>query len=202
MAQQEYEYDLFISYSRKGTCRTWVTQMLLKNLVDILNDELPNQVSYFIDEEIEPGVPWEDRIRDKLLVSKVALCIWSPTYFQSDWCMAEWKSMERRQDLLTHVRPEFADSPVLFPVIYSNGDYFPPDAKGTQYSRMFIEDPELLNHVEAFKLSVKYAELVNRTRALAKQLAPRIVNAPPFQSGWPWVRPEVKDAPRIDKPTL
>ena len=197
-----YEYVLFISYSRKGTCRTWVTQMLLNNLIASLEDQLPNPVTYFIDEEIQPGAIWEERIRGKLMVSKVALCIWSPSYFQSDWCMAEWKSMERRQELLTNARPEFADSPVLFPVIYSNGDYFPPDAQGTQYSRMFIEDPELLNHVEAFKQSVKYAELASRTRKLAEQLAPRIAHAPPFQSGWPWVRPESLQAPMIDKPTM
>jgi hypothetical protein len=178
---QGYEIDLFISYSRKGACRTWVTQMLLANLIANLEDQLPNPVTYFIDEEIQAGVPWEERIKQKLLRSKVALCIWTPAYFQSDWCMAEWKSMERRQALLQNVRPELAGSPVLFPVIYSNGDFFPTDAKGIQYSRMFIEDPELLNHVEAFKQSVKYAELASRTRRLAEQLAPRIANAPPFE---------------------
>ena len=198
----DYKYDLFISYSRKGTCRDWVLKMLKENLVQRLDDELPMPVTCFIDEELEPGINWQDRIRDSLLRSKVALCIWSPKYFQSEWCMAEWKSMEQRQqvaNLSDHPCNEF---PLVYPVLYSNGNYFPADASETQYSRLFLEDPDLTNHVDAFKESPKYADLTNRIRILAEQLALRIANAPPFEKGWPWIEPPPSPPPIIGRPRM
>lgn len=50
-------------------------------------------VTMFVDVgSIEVGDRWPDMLKEGLVLSRYMVGVWSPMYFQSSWCVSEWKS--------------------------------------------------------------------------------------------------------------
>ena len=86
-----YIYDAFFSYKRDPMSDSW-HEILKDNLAHWLRMELNKlDVRIFFDkEEIGTGTQWRQKLVNALSQSKCLVCIWSPCYFQSKWCISEW----------------------------------------------------------------------------------------------------------------
>jgi hypothetical protein len=94
--QDDYRWDVFVSYARGGPVEQFVRGHLVPSLTGWLQEELKRK-SVFVDQsEIPTGVAWPQSLRDEHLRSRVLLCVFSRQYFESQWCQAELHSMLRR----------------------------------------------------------------------------------------------------------
>ncbi|AXX31228.1 hypothetical protein APASM_3863 [Actinosynnema pretiosum subsp. pretiosum] len=123
-----YQFDVFLSYRRsgQGNAAAWVRDHFHRMLVDCLADEL-GRTEVFIDLEVETGVEWPSLLRDALARSKVLVAVWSPPYFHSPWCLAEWWTMEAGERALA------GTTRLVYPLRYSDGELFPEEAKLRQH---------------------------------------------------------------------
>ena len=130
-----YTYDVFVSYPHKQPAMDWVKNHFYPLLEQWLPNGLPieHETRIFVDwDEIETGSAWPAKLSQALKRSRCILPIWSPDYFRSAWCMAEWKTMMVREQLLglrTEQRPEG----LVFPVVFFDGEHFPEEARQVQY---------------------------------------------------------------------
>ncbi|MGI3226040.1 TIR domain-containing protein [Streptomyces sp. GTA36] len=180
----DYEWDVFISYCHRGHVKDWVINHFHHELKLCLEDELPQDPRIFIDFEIPVGSQWPDRLANALSKSRCLVPIWSPPYFRSEWCMAEWASMREREDLMRN--PNSPTPLLIYPIIFSDGDHFPEEAKNTQY---FHNLSEYGHDREQFRETPDYLAFQKEMRKVARTIAEGIQNSPEWQEEWPIVRP-------------
>ena len=104
-----YEYDIFLSYKRGGDVEDWVVNHFYDRLLRCLEGVMDRDPKIFIDKTIKTGSSWPDVLKNALKSSRILVSVWSPPYFRSPWCDAEWKSMlerERIKQLTSQQRPE------------------------------------------------------------------------------------------------
>jgi hypothetical protein len=190
-----YRYDVFVSYKREPANKQLLTPWLREVLARVeywLRQELGGQdIKIFFDEDsIEVGDDWPDKIRDALISAKCLLPIWSPEYFHSRWCVAEWKSFLARERLVSGRtgRPCSLTAPIKF----HDGSWFPPEAQRAQQ----LDLSALVGTTPAFWASQRAEELDERIRKFAKTLARVVSGAPSYEAGWP-----VDLGPPDDPPT-
>jgi TIR domain-containing protein len=120
-----YEYDVFFSYKRDPQSDDW-HRTVKEKLEFLLRLELaqPNLSVFFDTEEISTGLNWKEKVAEATKKSKCLIGIWSPLYFQSKWCLSEWKSF-RERELRWRCNVVVAAS-------YHDGKHFPPDAQSKQ----------------------------------------------------------------------
>ncbi len=93
-----------------------------------LGEELNRPANIFVDtERIETGMHWPVALQDALRSSRCTVCVWSPSYFQSSWCVSEWKSFRRREEQLG-----LASHGLIAPLRFHDGEHFPDEAKNVQ----------------------------------------------------------------------
>lgn len=182
----DYEYDIFLSYTRKPPVGTWVKNHFLPLLEEWLGAFSPEEPRIYVDWQQQTGVHWPANLRRALKYSRCLVAVWSPFYFRSSWCVAEWQSMREREKLLglgTHDKPKG----LVYPVVFSDGLHFPEEAKRTQYV-----DLSLWNiPYEHYRNTDRYIEFTEKMQFVAQDLAKFVVLAPPWQNDWPVVEPPV-----------
>ena len=193
-----YEYDLFLSYRRAGDVPMWVANHFHPLLTKALEDLMPSTPRIFLDKQQEIGVKWPNNLAHSLRRSSHMVAVWSVPYFHSAWCMAEWKSMLKRERLLG-MGTEDNPRGLVYPVVFAGSKYFPKAALDVQaqtdLSRWGIPFP-------AFKDSEEYILFYKAIRQVAEALVARLNEAPPWQPNWPVVRPKAKPQGYLPPPRL
>lgn len=192
-----YSYDVFLSYPRKGFSGEWVRNHFYDLLVGYLNDELAHEPRVYYDAQQPVGVDWPEHLREALLTSKVLVAVWSPPYFRSDWCVAEWHSMRQRQIQLHHENPGVAHR-LVFPVVFNDGQTFPAEAQATQWADL----SEWSYHTEEFRRTTAYIDFLKNMRSVARDVAALVVNAPEWRPDWPVRTPPPPAPPAFPMPRL
>jgi hypothetical protein len=189
----EYRYDVFFSYKRHDETLEW-TRNLQKSLRLWLSEEIGRSVNLFVDDEtIEVGDHWPERLRQGLKFSRCMVCLWSPLYFQSSWCLSEWKSFLEREK-----RVKMSSHELIIPLRFTDGEHFPQEAKD-------IKDFDLRPYASAlpvFWASSRALDLEDKIKELATSIAKRLDKVPPFQSDWPIVESQRGPDQRIPLPRL
>ena len=182
-----YEYDLFVSYKREPKNNELITPWLrkvLKRIEFYLRQEMgggKDQARLFIDVDgIEAGEVWPEKIRHALQSAKCLMPIWTPEYFHSDWCVAEWRSFLAREKLIASRRKD--PCRLIVPIKFHDGIRFPPEAAN-------VEQFDLRDYAattKAFWVTKRADELdqILLTK-VAPTLARAIEKAPDFDSDWP-----------------
>ena len=172
-----YHYDVFFSYKRDPRTLDW-HRRVKDQLQFWLTQEIGGyEARIFVDEQsIETGDHWPEALQDALLKSKCLVCIWSPEYFQSPWCLSEWKNFCEREALLG-----LTPHGLIAPIRYHDGDHFPEEARSTQM-RDFSRHTSLL---PAFWNTDRAVELGDLIREFAREVAQIIERAPEFDPSWP-----------------
>lgn len=191
-------WDVFISYRRTWNVTQWVRNHLFPVLKNCLEDEMNRAPMVFVDDQIEVSQYWPDALSSVLATSRYLLAVWSPQYFTSTWCVAEWQSMLAREQILGIPGP-LRTRGLVYPVVYSDGESFPSEARQVQERRDLsafgIPYPQ-------FSKSLAYLDFHATVRSIAEDLAPIIDDAPDWQEGWPIKRPESFDPPPVQIPRL
>jgi hypothetical protein len=173
----DYEFDVFFSYKRHPQSLEWTRQVTAK-LRFFLSQELNvTEMRMFVDEdEIEPGQKWPVRLQHALQRSKCLVCVWSPMYFQSEWCNSEWLSFRAREKLLA-----LDEYGLIAPLKYHDGEHFPAEALPDQWTDVSA----YTSTVPAFWHSARALELEDLLKAFAASVAKIIKRAPAYQDDWP-----------------
>ena len=188
-----YTYDVFVSYRHKQPVMDWVKNHFFPLLEQWLPNGLPieHEPRIFVDwDEIETGSAWPAKLRQALSRSRCILPIWSPDYFRSAWCLAEWKTMMERERLLG-LRTEERPDGLIFPVVYFDGEHFPQEARQVQSRDL----SKWNTPYPVFRDTADYVEFDRQVQMLVNELAGMIRRAPEWED-WPVVTP---DAPGADE---
>jgi TIR domain len=191
-----YAFDVFLSYRRSGPGNSgqWVRNHFHPLLRDCLADQLGWAPRVFLDVETETGTIWPDHLEHALLRSRMLVCVWTPPYFRSPWCLAEWETMQARERLLDGR----LDCALVYPVVFSDSDSFPPAAR----SRQARDLKPWSNPFPAFRDSRDYDDLYKEMTGIAIELAGMLPRTPPWTDGWPVCRPAAPTPPPPDLPML
>ena len=184
----DYAYDVFFSYKRHGQTAEWARNV--QKLLELwLSEEMRRPVTMFVDVgSIEVGDRWPDMLKEGLVLSRCMVGVWSPMYFQSSWCVSEWKSFLEREKIMNMV-----PHGLIAPVCFHDGEHFPPEAQQVQS----LDLRPYASALPAFWKSPRSLELEDRIKTLAGSVAKILQRAPPFQRNWPIVDAAGEVAPRI-----
>jgi hypothetical protein len=179
MTATDYDYDVFFSYRRHELVLEWMIQVVHR-LKFWLTHELGGQESriFFDQGSIEVGDRWPEKLRVALQSSKCLVSIWSPSYFQSHWCVSEWQSFLARERKLG-----LGPQGLIAPVRFHDGEYFPEEAANVQWA-------DFANYTAttpAFWQSQRAVEFEEVLKRFASSVAGLVRRAPPFQPDWPVV---------------
>ena len=159
---------------------------LVPRLHDCLVDELSRDPRIFLDVTQDVGTRWPDNLTRALNQSQLLLAVWSPSYFSSRWCLAEWHTMLLREQILG-IGGAQEPMGLVYPIRFSDGDRFPAQARNVQQEMIF---KEWRYPYPQFTESVKYLDFHQAVVELAERLAPRFDDPPPWQPDWPSEWPE------------
>lgn len=182
MPATDYEYDVFFSYRRNRLIEDWIVQVAGR-IEFWLSQELGGTpASVFFDREsIETGDRWPNRLRDAVRSSRCLVCIWCPSYFQSSWCVSEWRSFRAREERLG-----LAAHGLIVPAKFHDGEYFPREATDIQ----FADFAKYAATIPAFWQSQRAVEFEDLLRPFAHSVAAAVRRAPAFSPDWPIVEAE------------
>ncbi len=186
-----YEHDIFISYSHKHPVLTWVQNHFEHELKNWLPQSMSYDPDVYIDWRIETGADWPLELRKALKNSRCMVAVWSPTYFRSNWCNAEWKSMLAREAKLGF-RTKDNPKGLVYPVKFFDGDLFPDEAKRTQQMDLI----EWSNPYAQFRYTNRYDGFVSKIQQIAQEIAELISSVPQWQEDFPIIIPDEYEQPK------
>jgi hypothetical protein len=168
---------VFFSYKRDPESDAWHLRVRDKLAHWLKMDLNRADVKIFLDtEDIRTGQRWHSKLETALRTSKCIVCIWSPLYFKSKWCVSEWTSFEQRGQAL--------GLDLVVPARYYDGDHYPQLAQDRQ-SRDFSDFASTMprfwdtDHAVEFEFTL--------LRPFARDLAASIRLAPQFDPNFPIV---------------
>ena len=172
-----YEYEIFFSYKRDRQSNSW-HQVLKDRIVHWVGEEPGiDKVRVFFDtEEIRTGNRWRQKVVHALSRSKCLIGIWSPQYFRSRHCVAEWLSFSAR---CTQTNKE-----LVAPASRADGLNFPTHARDFQFKR-FNDYALLATRFWDTELAVEFEE--KEIKPFARDVAQLIRQAPDFSPHFPIV---------------
>lgn len=179
-----YEFDVFISYSRHGSGAKWLMNHFYPKIQDCLADQIAPMPKVFVDKSMPRGVHWPSQLQKALRHSKVMIALLTPLYFQSKWCMAEWRNMKAREQMLglgTTDRPQG----LIIPILYSDSENFPEEGRELSWWNF----KELSTPDPVFQESRDYVQFHREVTNLAKDLVELIQQVPEWRDDWPIVEP-------------
>ncbi len=189
-----YKYDVFISYRRREPVLSWVREHFAPLVEQWLPQALPQDPAIFRDElSIETGEAWPEKLRLGILHARLLVAVFSPDYFRSPWCLAEFESMrarEKRHGLRSAERPDG----LVYAVRFSDGEHFPEAAQALQQKdlrRFNLSAP-------GFRLTQPYVDFEREMQIVVSEIAALLPRAPDWQADWPVVTPPA--APRAHAP--
>ena len=190
----DYQFDIFVSYPRAGQVRSWVHKHFLPVLRECLNLHLANEPRIFVDTEQATGVQWPEHIRKALLRSRLLIAVWTPPYFRSQWCIAEWDSMLEREQVLTQDGRKLSRG-LVYPVIYSDGKHFDPRAQNTQYRK---DLSRYTYPYDCFRDSPAYLEFHDAMMSMSEEIEAHLGEIPEWQPDWPIATPVPRPASTVN----
>jgi TIR domain len=175
-----YQYDVFLSYLHERPCGTWVAEHFLPYFRHQLGNALGGTpASIFFDRTgIHTGQRWPARLKQALGHSRCLVGVWSPLYFQSEWCRFECAIMQHRERQLglTGTNPDG----LIAGVKVNDGIHFPEFAAASQYAdfeHLFYDGP-------GFAKSELYVDFQRDVAKLSLDVATLISKAPAWSPEW------------------
>lgn len=176
-----YLYDVFISYSRDECVGGWVKKYFKPTLRKRLAAHLLTEPKVYLDtEDIPVGAEWPVYLKEALGSSKMLIPVWTPPFFRSRWCLAEWQTFIAREAELS--LPKLR---LVYPVKYSDGTCFQDALKRYQCR-------DLSNwgwDCDSFGSSPEFLKFVQAVDEIARELAEILDDQvfPPHNAAWPIV---------------
>jgi TIR domain len=175
-----YVFDVFISYCRDGSAQRWLMNHFHQKLKECLADQIAPAPRIFVDRSMPKGVSWPSEIAKALRHTKILIPLFTPPYFTSKWCMAEWQTMQAREAVLG-LRTDERPQALVYPVLYSDSDNFPEEAKNlSRWDFKKLSTPE-----PVFQESKDWVLFHHKVTELAEDLVELLKEVPEWQPDWP-----------------
>jgi hypothetical protein len=189
----DYDWDIFVSYKRHERMIGWLTEVV-EHIAYWTMQELggrPPRV-FYDKSTLDDGGRWPDNLRQAMQTSRCMVGIWSPDYFQSHWCVSEWKSFRRREMMAGVARGE-----LIAPIRYHDGRWFPAEAAEIPP----FDLSQYTYTIESFWRTPRAVELEERLKTFSQHLAAVVERAPAFDAMWPIVedRPVPLGVQRLER---
>jgi hypothetical protein len=186
-----YNWEVFISYNRQPPTHDWVKEFFYNKFKEWLDFELGirNSRIFWDDHDVGVGTYWKGEILGALVTSKCILPIWTKAYFNSRWCVAEWRTFCDRER-------ENEGAHLIVPILWQSGNFLPPDAlkqKPADFEKYAITASAFLN-------SPLFIDYERELKGLCRTVAERIKAAPEFAENWPFVDPDKLELDDGDEP--
>jgi len=173
----DYKWDVFVSYRRWGEWPRWVIGPFRELFEHWLGEELDWEPKVFIDQrDTEQGSWWDIDLGVNLSRSKIVVPLFSRKYFQSDWCMTEFRLM-RQRERECGFRTSRDRRKLIMPATIHDGDDFPSEA-------IRITGPKLPANIRMAPDSPKFEELENQIQTWVPNVARAVIEAPEFRETW------------------
>jgi len=172
-----YEFEIFFSYKRSVDSSAWHTG-LKDSLAHWVSEELGGGgVHIFFDlEDINVGARWKTKIVNALRSSKCLVAVWSPEYFRSRYCVAEWLTFDKRAKLF--------DRELIAPASRVDGQFFPIDARALQIAKF---NDYALTATKFWETPYAAEFEIQLVKPFARDVAKLIQQAPDFVDDFPIV---------------
>jgi hypothetical protein len=191
-----YEYDVFISYQRSSsTVPLWIKNHFYPRLSELLDDNTDFEVKIYYDDQLPGGMVWPLKTRDALRRARILLPVCSPKYFLDEWCLAEWHSMAKREELVGMASQDTPQG-LIYPVIFSDSDNFPEYAR----SRRMRNCRAWNQPYQQFQASLAYLDFHQAVEQIAEELAWILDQVPQWQPDWPVTMPKPERPGRLRLP--
>jgi hypothetical protein len=178
-----YEFDIFLSYRRRGPALDWVNNHFFPKLRGWLEQYWPEDLGresgrprLAKDDEMEAGSRWPASLRKMHAGSKVMLAVLSQEYFRSSWCLAEWEAMRLRERKLG-----MRTKGLIYPVLFC-GD--PSDLPRDASTRQCVDFSAMNTPDEIFRKHASYVEFDRAMQTVARDVVAMVRRAPP-RGRWP-----------------
>ncbi len=200
---QDYRWDVFLSYRRgklgeESLADEWVRDNFKMLLRSYLTEELGGHGArvFFDQQVIKTGDDWADGISDGIRLSKCLVAVWTPSYWRSDWCTAEWNSFRERSEVA-----RLGPSGLAAPVLLCGDRHLPPEAKAVQYAD--FQDYAYLGLRE----TALFLSFQQKVQELARNIARVVHRAPLFRTDWRFNPPDTNTdsgsgGPPVPRPQL
>jgi hypothetical protein len=189
-----YQYDFFVSYKRESPDEQLITPWLYRVFERVkywVRQELGQSVSVFIDTtNVEAGDTWPDSITEALLSARCLLAVWSTEYFQSQWCVREWRTFLAREQLIS--ARGATGCKLIVPVTVQDGLKFPPEARRVQQVDISKYAATTNGFWETKRADDLEQKLISK---VTPSLAKAVRQAPPFEPDWPLAPDDPPDSP-------
>jgi hypothetical protein len=176
----DYQYDVFLSYLRERPCGPWVKSHFLPYFSHQLGNALNRPASVFFDQvEIHSGQKWPARLKEALACSRCMVAVWSPLYFQSEWCQNEAAILLHRESVLGFGTTQKPNG-LIVGLKVNDGKHFPPYAKFTQrgdFQEYYYDCP-------GFFQTPLHVDFQRKTAEFAEDVALIIKDAPVWSVEW------------------
>jgi TIR domain len=175
-----YKFDVFISYSRRGSAPKWLMNNFFPKFQDCLTDHMELAPRIFLDAGMPRGNNWPNELIRALRHSKVMVAVLSPPYWQSTWCLSEWKSMRAREKslgLTDLARPQG----LIYPILYSDSENFPEEGRELAW----WDFKEFAVPEKVYQESREWPLFHRRVRELAEDVVELLTQVPEWRSDWP-----------------
>ncbi len=196
-----YDFDVFLSYRRRGPALEWVQNHFFPKLRGWLEQYWPEDLGRETgrpriakDDEMEIGSRWPANLRQMHGGAKVMVAVLSQEYFRSPWCLAEWEAMRLRERKLS-----MKTKGLIYPVLFC-GD--PSDLPRDAASRQCVDFSAMNTPDEIFRKHASYVDFDRAMQKVARDVVAMIRRAPPI-ARWPALKvpplpPRIKAAmPRL-----
>ncbi|MCP2167244.1 TIR domain-containing protein [Goodfellowiella coeruleoviolacea] len=177
-----YKFDIFISYSRYGSVQKWLLNHFLRKLKECLADQIAPAPKVYVDREMPRGVHWSSSLKHALRYSKIMLQLLTPHYFESPWCMAEWRSMQEREKMLGLASLSLPQG-LIYPILYSDSENFPLDGRMISW----VDFKEFAHPDPPFQTTGMFVDFHREVTKLATDLVQLLKQVPEWQPDWPIV---------------
>jgi hypothetical protein len=177
----DYEYDIFVSYSSASTVPAWLNEHLLTVFCEeCVNEWGDEHFRVFNWREDDIGSRWPETIRSAHARSRIMISILTPSYFRnSQWCRAEWDTMEAREQ---HCQIPATRS-LIYPILFSDGNNLPQNPRLITY-----EDFRPYSYPErGFRDTAVFTEFRGKIRQMLPRLDALVQSAPQFSVDWPQI---------------
>jgi len=178
-------YEFFLSYARANN-----DEFLRQFFADLseavrLKKGFPQgkAVGFFDQQGLELGLDWDPTLAEALQNSRILVCLYSPAYFNSEYCGREWQVFNQRAELYATskqspggLKPE--SPPVIKPVIWIplRLEMRVPEAVSrVQYT---TGDPQSVHNVQGLRYMRKqYKKYETEYNDFVEQLSDAILDA-------------------------
>lgn len=172
--QDDYKYDLYISYKRGGVLNEWV-ESFIYNLTSWLEVEMIEPPQIFLNiQDVDSMSSVNSAIDYSIKHSKLLIALLTPAYFASDFCIREWLFFEKREKQSMNAQP------LILPILLRGGDLLPDHIK----RRQLLNASESLMSFTALKRSGTSKGEYDLLQLVSQSITKMLENAPPFDPNW------------------